>query len=64
MSTKTDIWEMNLNYLGHQEMHKKYVCGAMRRYDNLTPYKVNHVKLDYKTNLKIKYRNYFSDFAL
>jgi hypothetical protein len=55
---------MNLPYLGHENEMKKYVCGAMRRYGNLAAFKVNHVKIDYKTNLKIKYRNYFSDFAL
>ncbi len=55
---------MNLDYLKGSEIDRKYVCGAMRRYTELAPFKVNHVKVDYKTNIKIKQRNYFSDFAL
>lgn len=53
---------MNLDYIDYEE-DRKYVISAMNRYRSLTPFKINHVKVDCKTNLKIKSGNYFSLFA-
>ena len=63
LNIKPDIKEMFLDQFIKNENDKKYVCGAMRRYRSLTPFRINHVKIDYKTNYKIRSRNYFSLFA-
>jgi len=62
ISTHPNTQEWQLDFI-KKEKSKNYICGAIRKFDSLSSFKINFVKVDYMHKLKIQRENYFSIFA-